>query len=226
MSKGVFDRELKSLESRIENVNRGLGNANSMYAKIKQDIRHERLSERTPTGVYLSRVGNYILESRDIKTCRKIKSSFYLDEQNYRAHSKIARHTVLTDYCDFDVYDDYVRDDQRDLNAYLRRLVDSIYDSPDVLHNFITSGVYYYSEQGYNFDCSPEIKELIEFLTECINAVINKQDKKILKKITGNTYLKEIAKESGVSHQSISKRIKKIVKNSWKEVHKQGAKTL
>ena len=93
MNSRVFNKGFKGIDERKKHVEREL-DVLKLQDRISADVKGEIKGEDSSTGRYLENVANYILESKDIKSNRKIKDTFYLSEKYYRSHTAAGRYTV------------------------------------------------------------------------------------------------------------------------------------
>lgn len=207
MNSRVFNKGFKGVDERKKHVEREL-DVLKLQDKISADVKGEIRGEDSPTGKYLENVANYILESKDIKSSRKIKDTFYLSEKYYRSHTAAGRYTVP----DTEWIESIGGDNYYDRESYCKRLFRLGELTEDDLRSFILNWSNYTQEDlGWLEQSYMDLRDKIE-------SVANEDDLKMLNLFDGKRSISEVATILGVKQPAITKRIKKISKNLRKMV--------
>lgn len=211
MADEIFDKTKRMLKHRHDHVVRSL---EDRAKELPQYVVGE-LAVDTKRGTYLQNVANYLLESPDITSGRRIKHAFYPSEKYYWTHSKTAESTVLGVNLAGVTYEKYQNKSLADQRAYITRIFNAKNLGEREIRRFITLGMMTSELSDY----SQEMVEAICWLrSEITLACYRDGDIELLEYFDGVRGVVEIAKEIRVSHQNISKKLKKICKNTEKRL--------
>lgn len=207
MQSRLFNKKLKNINERKQHVENEL-DIIDLQDKITADVGREVRAEDSATGKYLENVANYILESKDIESNRKIKDTFYLSEKYYRSHTADGRYS----YPDTEWIESIGENEYHDREGYSKRMFDYEKLTESDLRNFMLNWCNYTQEDlGW-------LRSDYMDLRECIESISNADDLKMLNLFDGKRTISDVADILGVKQPSVTKRIKKISKKFRKMV--------
>lgn len=221
MTTKLFDNTLEKYDERKDYLNENLDNE-LLSRIITREINLGRNAESSFSGYFTEQLGNYLLGGTGIGSPRRASEPFYPSERYYKSHMSISRITrpwgLMEGHQQETRSKDYLRSSQEDRNGYLERLFDPEKITVDNLRNFIKQG---YCKGIPSEITDPTLRDKLENLRQIILKICNrKKDLIFLNYFDGVRNLNDIATELGVSHQAVSKKLKKISEKSQKMVAK------
>lgn len=220
----IFNTTLKSKSDRNNNL-RELLDADKLQRHIKNEVSHHQLGTHSFSGWFTDRLGNYLFDSKNVDSHRNSEYSFYGNESHYWAR-KVPGNMLLTEDVE-EIVDgkDFLREQRENKEAYLSKLFDPDKISEDDYKNFIKAG--YFNRDPRSLEIDNEI--IIDGMRQMRAIILSAckvGDFNFLKKFNGENSINDIATITGVSHQAVSKKLKKICKNSRKMVADAKVKSL
>lgn len=207
----IFDKSKRTLKNRRSHVELNLKNS---IGELSNYVAGERATD-TKRGVYLQNVANYLLESPDIASGRRIKHAFYPSEKYYWTHSKTAQSTVLGADLSSVTYEKYQKETLADQRAYITRIFNAKHLGEREIRRFITLGMMTSDLSDYSQDM---VDAICWLRSEITLACYKDGDVELLEYFDGSRGVVEVARKTRVSHQGISKKLKKICKNTEKRL--------
>ena len=215
----LFNTELSGFEERKKNLMK-LMDTSKMNQWIAKEVKNRQRGENSYSGDFTDKLSSYLFSAKDIASSRRIDHSFYETRGHYWRGKSINRYTTLVeDHDEADMARDYERQRFSDKAGYMDRLFNSDNLNEKAIRVFIKSGLYTNDDmlEGLSEEFQTKVYEVRDLIRQSCK---NDLDKKILRRFDGKRSMDEIGKKYGVSHQSISKRVKKICKNVVKMVAK------
>lgn len=220
-TKLLFDNTKESYEERKDYLNETLNN-DLLSRIITREIALGRNAESSFSGYFTEQLGNYLLGGTGIGSPRRASEPFYPSERYYKSHKAISRITrpwgLMDGYQQETRSKEFLKSTQEDKNGYLMRLFNPETITVDNLRNFIKQGFC----KGIPEEISdPLLRDNLENLRQIILKICDrKKDLIFLNYFDGSRNLNDIASELGISHQAVSKKLKKISEKARKKVAK------
>lgn len=210
----IFDTSLKTKSDR-DNHLRELLDTNQLQRHIRSEVNHHQLATHSFSGWFTDRLSNYLFDSSNSGSYRKGDYSFYANETHYW-HKKTPSSILLVDDIEEEINNNnFLREQRSNKTAYLSKLFDPNNIAEDDYKSFIKAG--YCNVDINSLDIENEmIIEGMQRMQEIIKSSCKKDDLHFLKKFNGKNNLNDIALITGVTHQSVSKKLQKICKKSRK----------
>lgn len=212
MSSRIFDKNLRTVKERIEHIDSIL-NKSKIREEFLGDVKRGLLAQDSRSGHYLETVANYLLESPDIESGRKINNTFYPNEKYYWSKTSIAKCLKVSS----DKLENYPEEQRFEIGQDTIRVLfkfDRI--NQKVIRNFILLGLVNKNKRDEASNNNQLLLEALNWLGEEIWNSMSEQDRKLVLLFDGRNSISYVANLLGVSHQNISKKIKKICKNAEK----------
>lgn len=212
--KEVFNKKLTTVDERREHIETLLGDEDGVGAIVKKESKKGNQFENTGTGSYLESVANYLLESKDVDSGRKVENSFYRSEKDYRSNYSMGRSSYPSDSDVLDFFENASNKstDIRLEKEYIDRLFDPEKLSEDDIRRFIIKGC------NYPSDINKQLKQAADGLYDYLSANCSKGEKEILAYFRKGEDLKEVAKIKGVTNRAVQQSIKNICKKAKKNL--------
>lgn len=215
LTKRVFNKEIENIEGRKIYVADILGQIDNIDEMVARELEKGSNLENTKIGGYLDRVANYLLESKDIESGRKINDTFYLSEKDYRSHYSMGRNCYPSSEDVLDFYEKGAAEEQMQNNLN-REYVDRLFNFSNLtesdMRRFITSGC------NYPDDISEHLRQSIEWLYDELFRIASKGEKEIMALFQEGKNIKEIALIKGVTERSVRKSLKNICRKGAEKV--------
>lgn len=212
MSSKVFDKKLRTVEKRNRHIQNTIDNE-KIRNEFLGDIKSQCLGQDAKSGHYLETIANYLLESPDIESGRKIRDTFYPSEKYYWSKSSVAKNLQVSSERLENIPDDSNKQPNLDTLRNLFK-IDNIDQS--VIRNVILLGFMNPEIRIKVSEIDDSLLDALDWLCSEIGQSMTAQDKKLIIMFDGQETVSSIANKLGVSHQNISKKIKKICKNAEK----------
>ena len=215
LTKQVFNKEIDSIEGRKQHVSNLLSGFDDISEMVALELEKGSNLENTKIGGYLDRVANYLLESKDIDSGRKIEDTFYLSEKDYRSHYAMGRNCYPSSEDVLDYYEKELVNDQGASNInreYIDRLFNASKLTESDLRRFITSGC------NYPNNISNHLKESVDWLYDELYRLASKGEREIMELFHDGKNIKEIAMIKGVTDRSVRKSLKNICRKGAEKV--------
>lgn len=217
MSSKLFDKKLRTVQKRTKHVQEMLDGI-QIRKEFSGDVRSGHLAQDSRSGHYLETVANYILESPDVESGRKINDTFYPSEKYYWSKTSLAKNLQVTS----EQLENLPEHNRIDYSSEaLRSLFDIHNLNQDVIRNFIVLGM---MKQEKRTDVCADDENLLDalnWLSQEIEESLTSSDKILVAFFDGQNNLSTVAQMVGVSHQNVSKKLKKICKNAEKWLRNQ-----
>lgn len=217
MSSKVFNKKLRTVQERTEHIH-NIVDEEQIRDEFFGDIQSGCLAQDSKSGHYLETIANYILESPNVESGRKINDTFYPSEKYYWSKAAIAKNLQVTS----ERLENYPEEDHSDYSSGgLRSLfcLDNL--SQEVIRNFILLGLCSQTKRNELCSDDEELLDAINWLGQEIDESLTASDKILVSFFDGTNNVSTVANMIGVSHQNISKKIKKICKNAEKWLRNQ-----
>lgn len=205
MTLTVFDKNKEFFNERSKHIDYILENDNNLRKQITKQVCVGERIEDSKLGEYLDNIANYLLESKDVESGRKIKNDYYRSEKDYHSNFAIGKHTVPVDSQTISSFSDSSEHIDYSINGdYLRKLFSPEKLSEDDIRRFIVAGYNYTKVKN------KELGGAVKWLNDEIWLVASKGEKEIIKLFDGNRKIKEVAEIKGITSQAISYYLKNI----------------
>ncbi|MCC4466858.1 hypothetical protein [Limosilactobacillus reuteri] len=206
----IFDKSLNRVSDRNQHIY-NLVDKEAINRDIAKDVVSERMAQETRTGHFLETVANYILESPNIDSGRKVEESFYPSERYYWSKSSVAKNLLVST----DKLNNYPAKMDKEVNqGALTELFKFENIGISEIRRVITLGLLT-PEVRDRID-NPDLRDAISWLCEEILSSMTCQDREFIANFDGKSNISKIAYKLGMSHQNVSKKLKKICKNAEK----------
>lgn len=211
--KRMFDTGLTTYAQRKDSLN-ALLETDKIHNHIVREVELGKTAACSYSGWLTDRLGEYLISSHDVPGSRKGDDPFYIDEIQYGKRKIVKATKLLASEDNRDLVAAYQRQVQQNTEAYLRKLFDIDNLTTTNVANFIKAGCY--NKLPDNITDERLINELTQIRRAIKYSSKSFDDIILLNYFDGKKKVSQIADEMGVSHQAISKKIKKISKNCLK----------
>lgn len=168
----------------------------------------ENISD-TSFGNFLDDVANYLLESKDIDSGRKIKDTFYRNEKHYKSSYAMGKNTAVdTDLTEWKMneqtIEDSVLDDYSSVNGYLNRLfnTDNL-DRMEIRKLIMNIG-------KLEKVTSKELLSAFEWFKDVLKDSLSEKDLDFVSLFKKYDKIADISKELNVSSQAVSNKLTRV----------------
>lgn len=219
----LFNTDIKGVKARIKNIN-NLLLGRKVNEWIKREVGNQQLATDSYSGVFTQNLGNYVFNGSNAGSVRTDNYPFYLSENHYWDKA-LQKSLSLTDniesVSDTVALSDYYKSESQNTDEYIRKLFRWSDITSENIKQFIRLGLSDSHHSIYSSDNLELIYHLrqIQQAIEC--ACPSTADLIFLKYFNGKRNNSEIAELMNVSHQSVSKRLKKISKKAKKWLQNQ-----
>lgn len=201
----VFDKNKELFHERSKHIGHFFENDDTLKKQINQQVCTGERIEDSKLGEYLDNIANYLLESKDIESGRKIKNDYYRSEKDYHSNFAMGKHTIPVDSQTINAFNDSSERIEHHISGdYLRKLFSPEKLSEDDIRRFIAAGYDHTKVENKKFS------EAIRWLQDEIWLVASKGEKEIIKLFDGKHRIKEVAEIKGITSQAISYYLKNI----------------
>lgn len=200
----TFDERRKFIEDNLD--------AKEWHEKLAKTVIDDNYSKVNGVSSYLDDVATYLLESRDIKSGRKIDNSYYRNDKDYYNNYSIGKNTIPLDTHIVEEIIGQGTQQNNDSRRLLKNLLTYMTLDEDVIKNFVLH---------WNMDisdCSEEFTNTWEWIHLELGEYLTDVELELLQHFDGTRSMSEIARECNVSQPYISKQIKKICSKLHKSV--------
>ena len=209
----MFDTGLTTYSQRKDNLN-DLLETDKIHGYIEREVMLGKTAACSYSGWLTDRLGEYLISSHDLPGSRRGSEPFYVDEAQYSKRKIVRATRLLAGEDNRDLVANYQRQKQQNMEDYIAKLFDANELTETNIANFIKLGCYNKMPDGikdkYLLGELAQIREGIKNSCKSFDDVI------LLNYFDGKRKIVQIADELGVTHQAISKKIKKIAKNCLK----------
>ena len=212
MTLNIFDRKKESFSDRSKHIDYVLEKDDELKQQINERVRTGERIENSKLGDYLDGIANYLLESKDIESGRKIEDDFYRSEKDYHSNFAIGKNTIPVDNQTMSVLGNQSQQIGYSVNrGYLAKLFASEKLSEDDIRRFIVAGYDYSKIQN------KEIRDAVRWLQDEVWLVASKGEKEIVKLFNGKRKVRDVAEIKGASPRYVRKTLQNIVKKTIKQ---------
>ncbi|KRL07913.1 hypothetical protein [Liquorilactobacillus hordei] len=210
MNNKLFDKEKKTFYDRSKHIDRII-NEETLNNEIRGVISKNGTIEETNTGNYLDRIANYLLESKDLPSGRKVEYGYYRSERDYRSNFTTGRNTVPISSEIIEQLNEISVNTNKHINKeFIKRLFNPQSLSEDDIRRFIINGC------NYTQTDLEELRGAISWLWDVIINECTGREKEVIKMFDGDITVREIAEKSETTFQNIYKILKNICKKTKK----------
>lgn len=208
----IFDTRKKTFEERSKHIEMSISE-NKLNKEISNLINKNETLDGTKTGNYLERITNYLLESEDILSGRKVEYDYYRSEKDYKSNFATGRNSIPISNEIIEKINEYPQYTNKHIDInFIKRLFNPEKLSEDDIRRFIVKGC------NYTRTDSEELRNALSWLWDVIMTECTDREKEIVNMFDGKRTVKEVAEMQGITSQGISYFIKNISKKALKSL--------
>lgn len=203
-----FDNDLKSYADKAKYIEDTF-DVNKLNKVVTNKVKGGENISDTSFGNFLDDVANYLLESKDIDSGRKIEDTFYRNEKHYKSSYAMGKNTAVdTDLTEWKMneqtIEDSVLDDYSSVNGYLNRLFNT--DNLDRME--IRKLIMNISK--LEKVTSKELLSAFEWFEDVLKDSLSEKDLDFVSLFKKYDKIADISKELNVSSQAVSNKLTRV----------------
>lgn len=202
---------MRTFSERLDFIENNL-NEHEWHNRLAKTVIDDNHSKGNSVSSFLDDVATYLLESKDIKSGRKVDNSYYRNDKDYYNNYSIGRNTTPLDTSIVEGLVDNQEVNDSDYRDYLRTLFDYADLNEETIKNLI------FNWNADISECSNDFIDAWEWIHLELSEYLTESELELLEKFDGKRSISEVARICGVSQPYVSKKIKQVCTKVHKSV--------
>lgn len=178
---------------------------NKLNKVVTEKVKNGENIDETGFGKFIDNVANYLLESSDIESGRKIEDTFYRNEKQYRSSYAMGKNTIASnELVEYQLNEDTLTDNLSDEKGYIMRLfnVDNL-DKTTIKRLIMNIGK---KSEIHN----ETLLSALSWFEDELKLILNDKELEFINLFKNGDSIATIATEIGRTRQTVNKKLNNI----------------